>query len=143
MSRDVLTGSCACGAVRFEGETPSKFVAHCWCLNCRRAHGAAFVTWLGLPETAFRITAGEDLLVHWASPTAATRSFCGTCGSTLLYRSPRWPGDVHVAVGNLDQGPDRSAKAHVYADRAPSWAPIGDELPRFGGEDGVSPISEA
>ena len=33
---------------------PSRFVAHCHCESCRRAHGAAFVTWVGLSVGAGR-----------------------------------------------------------------------------------------
>ena len=38
------SGKCLCGAVRFRMRFPSKWVAHCHCTMCRRAHGAAFVT---------------------------------------------------------------------------------------------------
>ena len=43
------TGRCHCGGVRFVARFPSRFVAHCHCESCRRAHGAAFVTWAGFP----------------------------------------------------------------------------------------------
>ena len=54
-------GGCLCGAVRFEITLPSKWCAHCHCSMCRRAHGAGVVTWFGVPEDRFRITAGEEL----------------------------------------------------------------------------------
>ena len=143
MSSSTLTGSCACGAVRFEADPPSKFLAHCWCRNCSRAHGAVFVSWIGFPDDRFRLVAGEQRLRHWHTETDATRSFCGTCGTSLLFRSPRWAGEVHVAAANLDCEPDRPAGAHVYADRAPAWCPVPEGLPRLGGEDGVSPIDSS
>ena len=43
------SGRCHCGRVRFVARFPSRFVAHCQCESCRRAHGAALVTWAGLP----------------------------------------------------------------------------------------------
>jgi hypothetical protein len=142
MSDEITTGSCACGRVRFEADAPSKFVANCWCENCRRAHGAAFVTWVGFPRESFRVVRGEQDLRHWTTPTGATRSSCSACGSTLLYRSPRWPDETHVAAANLDRGPAHAPTAHVYADRAPDWCPILDDLPRRGGEDGVTPLDD-
>ena len=48
-----VQGGCYCGDVRFEADLPPKFVAHCHCHNCRRAHGAAFVTWIGFPAEQF------------------------------------------------------------------------------------------
>ena len=37
-------GGCLCGDVRFTVDWPSKWIAHCHCSMCRRAHGAAYVT---------------------------------------------------------------------------------------------------
>ncbi len=72
--------------------------------------------------------------------TGATRSFCRICGSTLLYESPRWDGEVHVAVANLHGELDKPPQGHVYADRSPGWCPISDELPRFGGASGTEKL---
>lgn len=140
VSESTLAGRCLCGDVRFELRLPSRFACHCHCENCRRAHGAAFVTWAGFPSAQLRFTSGADQLRDYLTDTQATRSFCARCGSTLFYRSPRWPEEVHVAVASLEGELDRAPAGHVYADRAPSWCPISDELPRFGGASGVEPL---
>ena len=36
--------------IRFTVTWPSLWVAHCHCTLCRRAHGAAYVTWFGIAE---------------------------------------------------------------------------------------------
>jgi hypothetical protein len=133
-------GRCYCGAVRFTAEIPPRFVCHCHCDNCRRAHGAAFVTWAGFLGERLRIDTGRERLVRFATDTGATRSFCGTCGSTLFYESPRWPSDVHVAAVHFEDPLGRAPAGHFYSDRAVSWCPILDELPRYGGEDGGQPL---
>src|SRR5690606_34943450 len=46
------SASCFCGAIRIDAELPSKWVAHCHCTMCRRAHGAAFVTWAGFDDAS-------------------------------------------------------------------------------------------
>jgi hypothetical protein len=46
---DTAVGACLCGAVQFELQLPATWVAHCHCTMCRRAHGAAFVTWVSVP----------------------------------------------------------------------------------------------
>ena len=140
MDEKVQSGGCACGRVRFEADGPAKFVANCWCENCRQAHGAPFVTWVGFANGRFRIVAGAERLKDWATPTGATRSFCRSCGTTLLYRSPGWSEDTHVVATALDEGPEHGPKIHVYADRAPDWCPIHDDLPRYGGENGETPL---
>lgn len=139
-SRQRIFGGCFCGAVRFEIELPTKWCAHCHCTMCRAAHGAAFVTWVGLEEGQFRITAGEDDLVDYASSETGRRSFCRRCGTTMLFRADRWPGEVHITRASIEGGIDREPSGHAYADRAVDWAHLGDDLPRFGGPSGTEPL---
>jgi hypothetical protein len=103
---------------------------------CRRAHGAAFVTWTGVPSVQFQITAGKEHLAAYRSSEHATRSFCNVCGSTLLFESSRWPGEVHVVVANLVDPLDRAPEAHVFYDDRVSWVELGDDLPRIGTTSG-------
>lgn len=49
----IIEGGCLCGAVRYVITLPTKWCAHCHCSMCRRAHGAAFVTWAGVPSQSF------------------------------------------------------------------------------------------
>ena len=99
------------------------------------------VTWAGVVTSQFQMDAGESLLGHYETETGATRSFCSRCGTTLLFRSPRWAGEVHVSAVNFETPLDREPQAHVYADRAASWCPMSPELPQLGGEDGTQPIA--
>ena len=132
-----VNGSCLCGTVRFRVTPPSRFCSHCHCQNCRRAHGAAFVTWVGVPEAQLELVAGESELRRYRTDTGATRSFCGVCGSPLFYAGPRWPGEVHVALASLEGEIDRAPGAHVYVDHGAPWFTITDTLPRYGGKTGV------
>lgn len=132
-----VTGGCLCGDVRFEVHGASRFCAHCHCQNCRRAHGAAFVTWVGYAEPQLKIVAGEDRLVRYRTDTDATRTFCGRCGTTLFYAGPRWAGEVHIARAHIDGAIDREPAAHVYVDHAADWYAIDDALPRYGGTSGT------
>jgi hypothetical protein len=81
--------------------------------------------------------------VRFTTETDAVRSFCRRCGTTFLYESPRWAGEVHVAVANLIDPLDQLPKGHAYADRAPTWCPITDALPRYGGASGMEPLPSA
>jgi hypothetical protein len=132
-----VEGACLCGVVRFAVSLPSRFCAHCHCPNCRRAHGAAFVTWAGFKGEQVRLLAGVDQLCTYLSDSGATRSFCSQCGSPLFYESPRWPGEVHVALASLSGPIDRQPTAHVYVDDRAPWWHIADTLPQYGGESGM------
>lgn len=136
----IVRGSCLCGAVQLEITLPTKWCAHCHCSKCRRAHGAAFVTWVGVHEERFRVLGGEDVLVHFASSPQARRSFCGHCGTSLLFRSERWPGEVHVVRVALEGELDREPAAHVFFDDRARWIDAAEELPRYGGPTGTEPL---
>ena len=137
--RGKVQGSCLCGAVHFEATLPSRFCAHCHCSNCRRAHGAAFVTWVGFRNEQLQLVAGRNRMVDYRTETDATRSFCSCCGTTLFYRGPRWSGEIHVARANIDGEIDRHPSSHVYVDHRASWWSVSDDLPQYGGESGTEP----
>ncbi|HQW80783.1 MAG: GFA family protein [Rhodanobacteraceae bacterium] len=124
-------GGCLCGKTRFAFALPTIWVAHCHCTMCRRAHGAAFVTWVGVEAARFRWTAQEQL--HWyASSSGAERGFCACCGSPIVFRSERWPGEIHLARALIEGELDRAPQLHVFHDYHVPWVSLGDDLPRKG-----------
>lgn len=128
-------GSCFCGAIRFRVPLPPLWVAHCHCSMCRRAQGAPFVTWFGIPGEQFEFVGTADELRTFHSSPEARRSFCGRCGTPLFFESSRWPGELHVTLASLDPqvAATLSPQAHVYwSDRAP-WCAVQDDLPKKSG----------
>jgi hypothetical protein len=125
------SGSCLCGAIRFRLTPPTLFCAHCYCRFCRQAHGAAFVTWTGVPESSFDIEQGEEQLSWFASSRQSQRGFCSRCGTTLLFKSTLAPGEIHIARACIEAEIDREPQAHVFCDHKVDWISITDELPRL------------
>lgn len=125
-------GGCLCGDLRFTLDFPSKWVAHCHCSLCRRAHGAAFVTWVGMDEARVAIEDPQSRLAWHASSAAGERGFCARCGSTLFFRGSRWPGELHVTLANLHDPADRAPQMHAYWDAHVDWVALDPEdgLPR-------------
>ena len=117
------TGGCHCGAVRFVARFPSRFVAHCHCESCRRAHGAAFVTWAGFPSSQVEVVAGRDSLATHASSPGVVRSFCSECGTKLFFNAERWPGETHVVLAAFDDPLDRAPSGHAFWNEHASWLP--------------------
>jgi hypothetical protein len=132
-------GRCLCGTVRFAVELPTLFCVHCHCSMCQRAHGAGYVTWFGVPYARFRVLAGEDRLVRYRSSEHGTRTFCGTCGSTLFCESTRHPDWIDIVLANLEGPIDRTPASHIYFDDRAAWVEVADGLPRFGGSTGLEP----
>jgi hypothetical protein len=125
-------GRCLCGELRYEATPPTLFCAHCHCHWCREAHGAAFVTWVGVAEPQFRIVAGEPLLGWYRSSEQSRRGFCSRCGTTLFFASTLCPGEIHVTRSSLAGPIDREPQLHCFYDQRVAWATVGDSLPRYG-----------
>jgi hypothetical protein len=124
------SGKCLCGAVSFAVEFPSNWIAHCHCSMCRRAHGAAFVTWVSVPTPQIRTDDPNGLLNWYPSSTDAERGFCRRCGSTLFFRSSKWPGEWHIALANFIDPLDRSPQVHAYYETHVDWFVPNDDLPK-------------
>ena len=128
-----MTGSCHCQGVRFELTPPTEFVSHCHCADCRRIHGAAFVTWTAVPRERFALLCGGDLLNDYWSSDQVNWRFCSRCGTSLLYESREAPEKVYVTAANLetlDQPPD----CHVSFEEAVAWLHHDQTLPRYRGK---------
>jgi hypothetical protein len=108
---------------------------------CRRAHGAGYVTWVSLPKVQFRVRSGDDRLIRFKSSDHGIRSFCGTCGSTLLFETSQEPDRIDVVLANFDSPIDREPQLHVYFSDRVDWVPVDDDLPRLGGATGIEPLS--
>src|SRR5205085_5467762 len=90
-------GRCLCGAVRFEIDTPACWAWHDHTRASRLAHGAAYATYVGSWRKRFRITAGEDDITRYDdTATGAARSFCGRCGTPLIYERAGSPHMVNI-----------------------------------------------
>lgn len=125
----MTTGGCLCGALKLTTTGDWLFCAHCHCAWCRRAHGAAFVTWFGVPAERFTLDDPDAALRWYRSSPESERGFCGVCGTTLLFRSALAPGEVHVALACIDGEPQRLPAAHVFWEAHVPWVTLADGLP--------------
>jgi hypothetical protein len=128
-------GRCLCGAVSFRAALPSRWVAHCHCSRCQRAHGAGFVTWVGLDADRVTLEDPARALRWYVAETGAERAFCANCGSPMFFRSAQWPGELHAARALFTQPVDREPQMHAYYDTHVDWITLGDALPRRPGPD--------
>jgi hypothetical protein len=136
VKQERVAGGCLCGAVRYSIGLPPLWVAHCHCSMCRRAQGAAFVTWVGAREAGFVLESGAEVLARYQSSAAATRSFCIRCGSPLFFQSSHWPGEVHVTLASLDSVAGLEPAAHAYWGSRAVWlAWDGGDLPKVDPEE--------
>lgn len=125
----VAVGSCLCEAVTFSAALPALWVAHCHCTRCQRAHGAPFVTWVGFPEQAVQIVSPGSDLRWYETAEGAGRGFCGHCGSPMFFRSPRYPGELHIARTLFQTELEQQPTSNVFFGSHVPWAVSAHRLP--------------
>ncbi len=132
----MITGSCLCGAVRYRLDAPAKRMTHCHCSMCRKAHGAAFATYVSCAPSDLRWLSGEPDVVLYQSSPGVQRAFCHRCGSV----APSVFGEhVSVPAGNLDGDPGARPSCHIFTAETAPWHVITDDLPRHDNWDGEGP----
>lgn len=119
-----MQGGCLCGSVTFVVSAASKWVAHCHCNLCQRAHGAGVVTWVGTQEDSVTISDPGQRLTWYASSERGERAFCNQCGTSLFFRGIKWPGELHIAralfTGDVDRNPD----GHAHEESRVDWLSV-------------------
>lgn len=123
------TGSCMCRSVRFSFSGIPRFIKDCVCDSCRRAHGASSVCWVGVATAQFSLDGGESTLRWYQSSSESERGFCATCGTRMLFRSGKWPGETHMALACIATPHDLSATGVSFKEELPEWTAmtIGNE----------------
>jgi hypothetical protein len=124
-------GRCLCGAVVYELQGPLRDVLFCHCVECRRwgGHAAAMTA---VPDERLVLIRDEGL--RWIdSPNSelhARRGFCGECGSSLFWNSPRL-ATTSVAAGTLDGDTGLETAGHIWVSQAGDYYELpADGLPR-------------
>lgn len=121
----MTTGSCLCGAVRFQITAPLGAVTACHCAQCRKSSGhhsaATPVRWRDIKL--------EGAPRWYQSSDAARRGFCGSCGSYLFWEE--FDGLVYVSAGCLDNPTGLKLDGHIFYASKGDYYNVGDGLPCY------------
>ena len=123
------SGGCLCGAVRYRARADPLRVVSCHCGMCRRASGAAFLTFVHFPAGGFEWIGGEP--TRYRSSAEAERGFCAICGSTLSMHESVLADRVQISLGSLDRPDLVRPDDHVWTRSQLPWLNLVDDRPRF------------
>jgi len=106
------TGSCHCGAVRYEVDAPPDLeVSECNCSICSRSAYLHLI----VPRSRFRLLAGENQLSSYSFDThEAKHLFCRICGIKSFYIPRSHPDGISVNVRCLDPATIRSMQVEFF-----------------------------
>src|ERR1051325_11292701 len=132
------SGTCLCGTVEIEIDVPAFWAWHDHSAASRRAHGAAYATYVGVWRKRFRVTAGEDAIACYEDKTTrARRSFCRRCGTPLIYERARSRHMINIPRALFAARTGRQPIYHIGFDERPEWAYAQEPLVPLKGYPGV------
>jgi len=134
----IASGQCLCGKVAFEIDVPARWAWHDHSPASRRAHGAAYATYVGSWRKRFRITKGNTAISRFEdTATKTTRSFCAHCGTPLAYERARSPHMVNIPRALFSGRTGRQPLYHIAIEELQEWAYTGEPLVPLKGFPGV------
>jgi hypothetical protein len=129
-------GQCLCGAVAFEIGLPAQWAWHDHSSSTRRAHGAAYATYVGTWASKFRFLRGENKLTRFEDKErGGVRSFCSACGSPVTFQ--RRKQNINVPRALFTSGVGREPRYHIAIDELQDWTYLGERLGPLKGFPGV------
>jgi hypothetical protein len=134
----VAAGQCLCGKVQVEIDLPAFWAWHDHSSATRRAHGAAYATYVGCWKSKVRVTKGEKRLTRFTDASSGdTRAFCASCGTPILYARGRNPRMVNIPRALFDGRTGREPLYHIAVAESPEWAYRQETLRPLKGYPGV------
>ena len=127
----MITGHCECGRIQFEIDGQIRDFSHCHCSQCRRMHGAAYASFVGVSRDDVHFQFGESDLTTYRSSTTGQRTFCSTCGSNIYVALDTEPDVLYVAMGVIDGNPSLPSAHHIYVGSKAPWHEIDDGLRQY------------
>lgn len=137
-SAGLASAQCLCGTVRIEIDVPARWAFHDHSAASRRAHGAAYATYVGSWRKRFRIVEGESAITRYEDKAGGTlRSFCARCGTPLFYERARSPHMVNIPRALFSGRTGRQPLYHLAIEELQEWAYAGEPLVPLKGFPGV------
>ena len=126
------TATCCCGlcAITVRGEPAINAICHCG--NCQRRTGSAFGWSAYFPDENVVATVGafRTYSLPGANPGEENRQervFCGTCGTTLFWRSRDFAGLTGIAGGCFGETPLPAPTMTVGNETRCAWVALPED----------------
>jgi hypothetical protein len=127
---------CLCEAVAIEIDSPAFWAWHDHGQHSRRAHGAAYATYVGCRRKRMRVLKGKTRITRYEDG-GETRSFCSRCGTPLLFEKKRSPHFVNIPRALFEGRTGREPRYHLNIAEQVDWAYFGASLSPLKGYPGV------
>ena len=133
-----VKGACLCGAVEIEVGYPAFWAWHDHSAASRKAHGAAYATYVGCWKKNVRVAKGKKNIATFEDEkTNTVRSFCARCGTPLFYERPRSAHMINIPRALFAGRTGREPRYHLNHAEMADWIYTGKPLAPLKGYPGV------
>ncbi len=126
-----ITGSCLCGDISYEISQSVGDIAHCHCIKCRKAHGAAFSSVAKIEDQNFLLRDESQFLKSYQSSPGKTRYFCSCCGSQIYAKRDN-TDFIILRLGTLNDesmaGSQYQETKHIWLAEKACWYEVHSEI---------------
>ena len=131
MNSSKLSGSCNCGAFKYEITEQFKLVFNCHCMMCQKGMGAAFLPAILVPKGHLNfIENSRD--ATYKSTEGVTRHFCSVCGGCTFIEEDKLEDMVVIYAGTLDGDLGTAIIGECYVNYKAPFHRLYDGVPRCG-----------
>ena len=116
----MIKGSCSCGKLQYEADCEPMPYVHCHCETCRKTHGSAFSSVMGVPKSLFKWVAGKENIRSFESSKDKFRKFCNNCGSHIIAERKN-SEIILLRMGCLDTPFEHEAVKHIWRSDGAEW----------------------
>ena len=123
-------GQCLCGKVAFEIDVPARWAWHDHSAASRRAHGAAYATYVGSWRKRFRITKGKTALARYEDTATQDHAqlLQPVAARPSMYERARSPHMVNIPRALFTSRTGREPLYHIAIEELQDWAYTGAPL---------------
>jgi len=128
----MLTGRCACGALKYRAEGEPLMQGFCHCRSCQRTSGAGHVGWLCFQESAVIVEGEKKAYTRvGGSGRQASRFACPVCLSVVYGTAEVMPRMINVYAGSLDDPAQFKPRIAIFVSERPPWDDVSRNLQCF------------
>ncbi len=132
MADETWRGGCLCGQMRYEARGAPLFAGLCFCADCQKSSGSAFIPFMGFAAEAMTFS-GESRrsVVPSFRGGDAVRNFCPRCGG-LVFGGIVGEDEQHtIYAGTLDDPSRFRPRIVIFNRNRPPWSPLPEDVAVF------------
>jgi hypothetical protein len=122
-----ISGSCHCGAIKFEAGVDAAKTMICHCTDCQTLSSTAFRVNVPTTAEAFKLKQGQPKGYIKVGDSGGRRAqgFCGDCGAQIYATTAEHPREIYMLrVGTIKERDQLQPQSLYWRQSALSW--LGD-----------------